>query len=803
MALKYSDSAPNLPGFVDNRRPRRGVKDDIFNQKVDRSKVLARVGSNSLLRTSQTLSRNLPGTLSTTSLPVHSKTREKMQKTSSASIGQLLPAPSGPSALPKFITEDHSKLTFQAYFKEAVRESADECWRVRKLTITYFLVDDTVQMHEVGPDNSGIWGGPFLSRRKLPKANDVTGRDMHWTDFIVGNEFECFSRTFHIYGCDDKTRKYMEKRGIPLSPNTPDEDITDDFSVKRKAFQSRETGADLTVFRGKQMYPMKTHMEALRGRHTRPHGAEKRAFDYEGQVLSIRLVWDDSGRLYGDKRKVYNLKYYLADKTCEVRAIVKANSGVDPFPLFVKRCRLSTSSKNLANSGTIGGPEGSLVEDGSFYTEKDFYVGNTIDIFNRPMTIVDANDDFTRQYYQNVHCRSMDPHPEKFALTVAPNKEWPKREIPPPTGYGNDEDSMGSVRKLRPTQPKRDLAKLNKMAGKTLAFMTRLISKNPSDQGRRFVLRYFLADDTIQVYETVRPNSGLVGGRFLNRMKMKKPDGSWYTQDDLNLNARIFLFTFEFEIIDMNEDTKVYKHTGSDDHMSSTDVGAVVKKLLNKLRSSKNRLSKVFREADEDKNGKLTFGEMKKLLEHLLGDSTLTDSDVAQVMYHFDMMDEDGFIDYEEHAKKVLHTSDSRFESEAGSHYQTVGQGKDTRGVQREKCADYLKILKRSENDLHAANATKRAVYKFVELFEQNSSSLTSTFRKLDNDHSGEFEFEEFKSALAELQMAPNDVDLIARHYFKAAGAHDAGKSSPSISINEFMKQLSNDSVLLIGQHRK
>ena len=98
---------------------------------------------------------------------------------------------------------------------------------------------------------------------------------------------------------------------------------------------------------------------------------------------------------------------------------------------------------------------------------------------------------------------------------------------------------------------------------------------------------------------------------------------------------------------------------------------------------------------------------------------------------------------------------------------------------------------------------TKRAVYKFVELFEQNSSSLTSTFRKLDNDHSGEFEFEEFKSALAELQMAPNDVDLIARHYFKAAGAHDAGKSSPSISINEFMKQLSNDSVLLIGQHRK
>ena len=51
-------------------------------------------------------------------------------------------------------------------------------------------------------------------------------------------------------------------------------------------------------------------------------------------------------------------------------------------------------------------------------------------------------------------------------------------------------------------------------------------------------------------------------------------------------------------------------------------------------------------------------------------------------------------------------------------------------------------------------------------------------------------------------EINQNDVDLIARHYFKAVNAPDSGKPS-SISINDFMKQLSNDSVLLIGQHRK
>eukprot|EP00942_MAST-04A_sp_MAST-4A-sp1_P007225 g7225.t1 len=133
--MRYSASSPNLPGYVNNNRfIGRGRKNNPFEEKVNRSKVLQRIGSSSMLSTSRTLSKNLSGTISTSSLPAYSPTLQRLQLTSSASIGELLPAPTGPPRLPSYIKNDHEALMFKAYFKEAVRESPLENWRIRKVT---------------------------------------------------------------------------------------------------------------------------------------------------------------------------------------------------------------------------------------------------------------------------------------------------------------------------------------------------------------------------------------------------------------------------------------------------------------------------------------------------------------------------------------------------------------------------------------------------------------------------------------------------------------------------------------------
>ena len=47
-------------------------------------------------------------------------------------------------------------LRFFGYFKQTVYESPEEFYRVRPVTICYFLEDETMQIYEDPVENSGI-----------------------------------------------------------------------------------------------------------------------------------------------------------------------------------------------------------------------------------------------------------------------------------------------------------------------------------------------------------------------------------------------------------------------------------------------------------------------------------------------------------------------------------------------------------------------------------------------------------------------------------------------------------------------
>lgn len=72
---------------------------------------------------------------------------------------------------------------------------------------------------------------------------------------------------------------------------------------------------------------------------------------------------------------------------------------------------------------------------------------------------------------------------------------------PPYTGFGTEEDSLGSVTALRPKAPRKDFKKYIEYDGKVLRFAARMISDRPENQERKFTVSYFLADDTVLVFE--------------------------------------------------------------------------------------------------------------------------------------------------------------------------------------------------------------------------------------------------------------------------------------------------------------
>ena len=58
--------------------------------------------------------------------------------------------------VPATVAFDKKVLRFYGYFKQTVYESPNEYYRVRPVTICYFLEDDSMQIYENPVENSGI-----------------------------------------------------------------------------------------------------------------------------------------------------------------------------------------------------------------------------------------------------------------------------------------------------------------------------------------------------------------------------------------------------------------------------------------------------------------------------------------------------------------------------------------------------------------------------------------------------------------------------------------------------------------------
>ena len=88
------------------------------------------------------------------------------------------------------------------------------------------------------------------------------------------------------------------------------------------------------------------------------------------------------------------------------------------------------------------------------------------------------------------------------------------REMPPFNGFGSEEDSLCSCKGLLPKPPKKDFIKFMEkdrrgLDSNVLRFLARMDTKKPIDMDRRFIISYYLSDDTVLVFEPPVRNSGL------------------------------------------------------------------------------------------------------------------------------------------------------------------------------------------------------------------------------------------------------------------------------------------------------
>eukprot|EP00816_Leptocylindrus_hargravesii_P009460 CAMPEP_0196822484 /NCGR_PEP_ID=MMETSP1362-20130617/83644_1 /TAXON_ID=163516 /ORGANISM="Leptocylindrus danicus, Strain CCMP1856" /LENGTH=623 /DNA_ID=CAMNT_0042202049 /DNA_START=1028 /DNA_END=2899 /DNA_ORIENTATION=+ len=526
------------------------------------------------------------------------------------------------SSLPLFIKHDRRVLLFDAYFEEDVQQCAIETTRLHKCEIFFYVEDGTIEIIQKKLDNSGMPQGTFLRRSKVPKHIQSSGLSTEYygvDDFHIGSDIVIYSRNFNIVNCNESTRQYLfENHGRDMNDLAARPFPRDQFAEVVKEKMSRESGKP-GVNRNRKMHELKQIMESMLGK---PTSMTDRGMFLEcgSKALCFDIVWDDRERLYGDLQ-FFRLQYFLSDDTIEILPVHGKLDGRDHFPKLLNRSKLPKHK-----------------DSNEFYTWNDLAIGETINVYGRSMLIAKC-DKFTRSHYESEGI-PLDPD-----MSLEQNEDVPvlHRIIPPYNGFGSEEDSLRSCTGgLNPPPPKRDIAKQSRI-GIVLRFNAKLLSDKDEDFRRRFVIQYFMEDDTISIMEPPVRNSGLMGGKFLRRQVQKKPDGSRYGPSDMYVgnevefvchkfvlqNADEYSYrimenddrTFPFsnfsrlhsQLMEKLEDIKHYfvaSYTG--DGMLDIDEFECCCKMIN-LRFNKQELITLWRKIDRKGKGRVTFTKLIKL----------------------------------------------------------------------------------------------------------------------------------------------------------------------------------------------
>ena len=450
-----------------------------------------------------------------------------------------------PDAPPPENLERPQVLRWNAFFKEAVTESAIENHRVRKCVIYMYLEDESVYVGEPRQPNSGIPQGSFLKRHRIPVGD--TGAFFGIGDIHVGETVTFYGRSFFVVSCDAFTRAFLESRGMAVAEDQPFPD--EPIELYRATLKK-----DTVAF----PYPpaprndvLAAYIEASNGAPSHLLVADKleKFLANDRKVLRFFCVWDDRGALYGEKRP-FVLHYYLADDSVEVLEVAEPNGGRDPFPVFLRRQPLP--NRKLSADPTA------IAKSDSYVTHLDLRIGGTVHVYGREFFIHDA-DAFTKKWY--VDNEGFDPVEDFPEVDVdEPSAPIPQNAVPPYNGFGGLADSLQNCVALIPKPVRPDFDKQMTYTDTVLRFKAKMIkdetgysryTPTESDEAREFIVSVYLANDTVAVFEPPDRKKQIVGGKFLERQECLKPNSpEKYEATDCYAGARLILFSRCFELVE-------------------------------------------------------------------------------------------------------------------------------------------------------------------------------------------------------------------------------------------------------------
>lgn len=529
---------------------------------------------------------------------------------------------------PQWKTLADKVLRFFGYFVEAVSESAVEKVRVRKVVVNYSLQHRTVAINETAAViNSGLRQGSIMSKHNEPSVNLESLR--------IGQSIHVRGRDINLVDCDGFTREFFASVSAPQPEpmDYPPDEFERLASIPKRVI-------DQDHIEMKKIIEMQA--AAASGHHASTLTPEDRVkaqmfLKHDKEVLNFFATWD---------KRAFRINFFLTDGTMSVTAIHSANDGRGTQQWFVKRSLIQKGDLLMKSIDTISAVRGVTPQH---FTDLDLIVGQSITLYGKTFFLYSC-DPFSKAYYRRVHGIEQgelekpwtegDPLPNPRAVP----------QPPPPNGFGTDEDSLGSWKRMVPRAPKKDTAKYIAHANDVLRFRAVLENPPPESGGRQFIVCFYLADDTVSVYETPVRNSGHSGGKIFARAPVKE-----VTQQDMFVGASLKLAGLRFVLTDVDERTEKYLATGeSMDGPPDAAAEELLARARQNLTQRFSRVTDAYRHFNVSKSG-MGFGDLKRMLREC---EVKVDNDalVAEIMRLVDR-DQDGVISLQEFVEHVLRQS--------------------------------------------------------------------------------------------------------------------------------------------------
>jgi hypothetical protein len=163
-------------------------------------------------------------------------------------------------------------------------------------------------------------------------------------------------------------------------------------------------------------------------------------------------------------------------------------------------------------------------------------LGSILHFYGRPFVVCDC-DDFTREYYRDTFGMSaFDPVP--FDETRPGDREAHEAKIQQTADiawFAREQDATSgshlipniithnAKKQAAGPAPKVDFKRMMAFDGVAIRFSAVLDSPRQLDRDRRFIVSLFPSDDTVSVFEPRQRNSGILGGKFMDKSRILKP----------------------------------------------------------------------------------------------------------------------------------------------------------------------------------------------------------------------------------------------------------------------------------------